>query len=80
MFMWSQKPHEFFEESVGGMGNLVINREMARRARRGYEECLEVGMSPAQKEVFLIVDACDDGFGLVDTSNYPSRQGSWNHV
>ena len=37
-------------------------------------------MSPAQKEVFLILDACDDGFGLVDTSNYPSRQGSWNHV
>jgi len=41
---------------------------------------LEVKMSPAQKEVFSILDACDDGFGLVDTSNYPSRPGSWNHV
>jgi len=24
--------------------------------RKSYEECLEVGMSPAQKEVFLVVD------------------------
>ena len=80
MFRWPEKPSGNFKESGVSMDNLVINREMARRARRGYEECLEVGMSPAQKEVFLIVDACDDGFGLVDTSNYPSRQGSWNHV
>jgi len=35
---------------------LVINRGMSRRARRGFEECLEVIVSPVQKEVFLIVD------------------------
>jgi sulfur relay (sulfurtransferase) DsrC/TusE family protein len=34
-----------------------INREMvAKRKDKTYEECLEVGMTPAQKEVFLVVD------------------------
>ena len=56
MFRWPEKPSGKFEENKAAMDNLVINREMARRARRGYEECLEVKMSPAQKEVFLIVD------------------------
>ena len=69
-------------ESVKSVAKKVhINREMvARRREKTYEECVGMDMTPAQKEVFLIVDACDDGFGLVDTSNYPSRQGSWNHV
>ena len=34
-----------------------INREMvARRREKTFEECMEVGMTAAQKEVFLIVD------------------------
>jgi SOS-response transcriptional repressor LexA len=34
-----------------------INREMvARRREMTFEECMEVGMTQAQKEVFLIVD------------------------
>ena len=34
-----------------------INREMvAKRKDKTYAECLEVGMTPAQKEVFLVVD------------------------
>jgi len=37
--------------------NIEINREMVMRRREmTYEECMEVGMTPAQKEVFLIVD------------------------
>ena len=35
---------------------LEINREMARRPRIRYENCLEKDMSPAQREVFIIVD------------------------
>lgn len=42
---------------------LVINREMARRPRVSREECMEVGMSPAQREVFLIVDEWWKKFG-----------------
>ena len=37
--------------------NIVeIDREMARRPRIRYEDCLKVDMSPAQREVFIIVD------------------------
>ncbi len=37
--------------------NVLINREMvARRREMTFAECLEVGMTPAQKEVFLVVD------------------------
>ena len=42
---------------------LLINREMARRPRVSREECMEVGMSPAQREVFLIVDEWWKKFG-----------------
>ncbi len=39
------------------MRGLEINREMvARRADMSYEECLGCDMTPAQKEVFLVVD------------------------
>ncbi len=27
-----------------------------RRRERTYEECMEVGMTPVQKEVFLVID------------------------
>ena len=37
--------------------NVFINREMvAKRREMTFAECLEVGMTPAQKEVFLVVD------------------------
>ena len=37
--------------------NIEINREMVRRRREmTREECLEVGMTPAQREVFLVID------------------------
>mgnify|MGYP006266315545 CR=1 FL=1 len=36
---------------------ILINREMvARRRERTFEECMEAGMTPAQKEVFLVID------------------------
>jgi SOS-response transcriptional repressor LexA len=39
------------------MPDVLINREMVmRRRERTYEECMEVGMTPAQKEVFLVID------------------------
>ena len=37
--------------------NVLINREMvAKRREMTFAECMEVGMTPAQKEVFLVVD------------------------
>jgi SOS-response transcriptional repressor LexA len=39
------------------MPTIEINRLMvARRRDKTFEECMEVGMTPAQKEVFLIID------------------------
>jgi len=43
--------------------SLVVNREMARRQRVRYEDCLGVDMSPVQREVFLIVDEWWKKFG-----------------
>lgn len=48
-------------------GKLVINREMAKRSRSGYEICLEKIMSPAQREVFLVVDEWWKKFGFSPT-------------
>ena len=37
--------------------NIEINREMVMRRREmTRDECMEVGMTPAQKEVFLVID------------------------
>jgi len=39
------------------MPSVEINHEMkARRGDRTYEECVGLDMTPAQKEVFLVVD------------------------
>ena len=39
------------------MNKLVINRDMvARRVELTREECLEKDMTPAQKEVFIVID------------------------
>jgi hypothetical protein len=39
------------------MPDVLINREMVmRRRERTYEECMEIGMTPVQKEVFLVID------------------------
>lgn len=46
---------------------LKINREMARRPRRGYEKCMGVDMSPAQREVFLVVDEFWKAWGCSPT-------------
>jgi len=36
---------------------ILINRSMIqRRQEKTFEECMEVGMSPAQSEVFLVID------------------------
>ena len=35
---------------------VLINRAMSPRRRTSFEECLGVNMSPAQREVFVIVD------------------------
>lgn len=49
-------------ELIGGrepkrFGSLVVNRAMMLRKKdMTYEQCMEVEMSPAQREVFLIVD------------------------
>jgi sulfur relay (sulfurtransferase) DsrC/TusE family protein len=38
------------------MDKLLINREMARRPRVTEAQCMEVKMTSAQREVFLVVD------------------------
>ena len=39
------------------MNKLMINRDMvARRVELTREECLEKDMTPAQKEVFIVID------------------------
>lgn len=38
------------------MRAVIINREMSVRARTTYEECLELKMTPAQREVFIVID------------------------
>lgn len=38
------------------MRKVLINREMAARSRMTREECLEMGMTPAQREVFIVID------------------------
>ena len=45
---------------------IMINREMvAKRREMTYEECMGVDMTPAQREVFLIIDEWwkQNGFG-----------------
>jgi hypothetical protein len=44
-----------------------IDREMARRARVSYEQCLEKIVSPAQREVFIIVDEWWKKYGFSPT-------------
>ena len=45
------------ETPVSKKGTIEINREMTPKRRdRTYAECMEVVMTPAQKEVFLVVD------------------------
>ena len=46
---------------------LKINREMARRPRRGYEKCMGMEMTPAQREVFLVVDEFWKAWGCSPT-------------
>ena len=38
------------------MSEVVINRDMSRRPRITEAECKELEMTPAQREVFLIID------------------------
>lgn len=38
------------------MRKVLISREMAARSRLTREECLELVMTPAQKEVFIVID------------------------
>ena len=45
------------------MKTLLINREMSVQVRTTREECLEMGMTPAQKEVFIVVDEWWKKFG-----------------
>ena len=45
------------ETPVSKKGNIEINREMTPKRRdKTYAECMELAMTPAQKEVFLVVD------------------------
>jgi len=42
---------------------LLINRKMAVRKRTTFEKCLEEDMTPAQREVFIVVDEWWKRFG-----------------
>ena len=46
----------------------VIHRDMKiRRSDPTRDECMEMGMSPAQKEVFLVIDAWWQKYGFSPT-------------
>jgi SOS-response transcriptional repressor LexA len=45
------------------MKTLLINRDMATKSRMTREECMEMDMTPAQKEVFIVVDEWWKKFG-----------------
>ena len=45
------------------MKTILINKDMATKSRMTREECMEVGMTPAQKEVFIVVDEWWKKFG-----------------
>ena len=69
-------------EKNGNVANVVINRKMSVKKRVTFEECMEVGMSPAQREVFLIVDEWWKKFGfspsLRDIANQRGKMGLGN--
>ena len=45
------------------MKTLLINRDMATKSRMTRDECMEMDMTPAQKEVFIVVDEWWKKFG-----------------
>ncbi len=48
--------------------NVEISREMnINRRWKTYEECMEAGMSPDQKEVFLVIDEWWKKYGYSPT-------------
>jgi hypothetical protein len=49
-------------------GQKVIHRDMKiRRSDPTRDECMEAGMSPAQKEVFMVIDAWWQKYGFSPT-------------
>jgi hypothetical protein len=52
----------------GGCVKKVIHRDMKiRRSDPTWQECMEVGMSPAQKEVFMAIDEWWKRYGFSPT-------------
>ena len=50
------------------MPNIEINKDMtAKRKDKSYQECMECEMTPAQREVFLVVDEWWKKFGFSPT-------------
>jgi SOS-response transcriptional repressor LexA len=45
------------------MKTILINKDMASKSRMTRDECLEMDMTPAQKEVFIVVDEWWKKFG-----------------
>jgi len=45
------------------MKTILINKEMSSRSRMTRENCLEMVMTPAQKEVFIVIDEWWKKFG-----------------
>ena len=45
------------------MKTILINKDMATKSRMTRDECMEMDMTPAQKEVFIVVDEWWKKFG-----------------
>ena len=65
------------------MKKLLINRDMvSRRVEMTREECMEKDMTPAQKEVFIVVDEWWKKFGfgpsIRDICNVRKKNGMGN--
>lgn len=64
------------------MKPILINKDMSSRSRMTMEECLEMGMTPAQKEVFIVIDEWWKKFGfgpsIRDICNVRQKNGMGN--
>lgn len=64
------------------MKPILINRDMSSRSRMTMEECMEKKMTPAQKEVFIVIDEWWKKFGfgpsIRDICNVRQKNGMGN--
>jgi ribosomal protein S25 len=55
--VFAETIYGFYKVGVSMVSRIQINKKMtARKSDKTFNECMEVEMTPVQKEVFLIID------------------------